>query len=182
MAELTVTHSYSEALFGAAEKSGALDDIAGQAREFLDVIKGQQKLRTFYFAPNIPRETKEEVFNKVFGDKLHKLLGNFVRLLIRRGRLELLVGALDDFQIRYERHRGNWPARVVTAADVSDEWKEKLQGALEKFTNLKLQINWYVDENVLGGVRFQVGDTLIDGTLSNGLERLRHDFERTRVF
>ena len=82
-ANLTLVDSYSDALFGAARKAGALDDIAVQITQLLDLVRGERRFRTFMEAPNISRERKEAIVQKIFGGVYHELLVNFIRMLVR---------------------------------------------------------------------------------------------------
>ncbi len=173
--------SYSEALFEAAKKAGVLDEIAEQASEIARLVEGERKLIAFMEAPNIPLEDKERVFLKIFGGKYNELLINFVRLLIRRSRLQIFFPGLEAFRDRYRKHLGIAAATIITAFSLSVEQKEQLEKALSAQTGLKLIIDYQVDPEVIGGVRFQAGDTLIDSTLKTALKSLGHKLQMAQV-
>ncbi len=181
-ANLTLVDSYSDALFGAARKAGALDDIAVQITQLLDLVRGERRFRTFMEAPNIPRERKEAIVQKIFGGVYHELLVNFIRMLVRWGRLELFFPALEGFHALYRKHKGITAAKVTSAAELDEDQKRQLEKALSDYMNLRLEVDYRVDEKVIGGLRFLCGDQLIDSTLSSKLDRLRHDLMKTRVY
>lgn len=181
-ADPALVASYSEALFEAARKANVLDDVAAQAAEIERLVEGEPKLRSFMGSPNIPRETKDELFTKVFGQSYHPLLINFVRLLIKRGRLELFFPGLDQFRERYQKHLGIVTAKVTTAVALTEEQRTQLEKVMSSFTNLRLLVDYRVEPELLGGVRVQSGDLLIDTTLRKGLDRLRHDLMQAKVY
>lgn len=180
-ADLSLVKSYSEALFGASKKEGSLEDVAAGAQLVAGLVRKDHKLASFMESPNIPRETKEDVLGRVFGQSVHKTLVNFFRLLVRRGRLELFVPTLDEFQRLFLAHKGVAAAKVVTAYNLGTEEKNKLETALNRFTGKTLHIDYEVDANVLGGVKFQCGDLLIDASVAKNLDRLERDLHATRV-
>jgi F-type H+-transporting ATPase subunit delta len=177
----TLAASYSKALFNAALKAGVEAQIADQAEQIERVVLREKKFMAFMEAPNIPRDAKEQIFQKVFGPTYHRLLIDFVRLLIRRGRLDYFFAALDGVQDCYREHIGLKSAEVVSAVPLIAADQERLKAILERHTGKKLSIKWQVDAEVLGGIRFRCGDILIDTTLSNGLRLLRSELASARV-
>lgn len=173
--------AYSEALFQTAKKADALDAIAGQVGELGQLVRSEPKLRAFIEAPNIPRDTKEQLVVRVFGGKYNTVLINFVRMLIRRGRLGIFFESLSGYQERYRAHLGIASATLTSAVELSETEKQHLEASLMRITKKKLEIDWRVDPAKIGGIRFQSGDTLIDTTIARKLEKLRHDLLETRV-
>lgn len=179
--DLSLVGAYSEALFEAAKKAGSLDAVSNQALTIENLVSSDPKLRSFMEAPNIPRETKEQVFVKVFGGRFDALLVNFVRLLIRRGRLDVLFASLASFRQHYRKHLGLASGEVYSAVELPDAQKKSLTAALEKRIGKKLEIDFKIDPKVLGGIRFRSGDILIDNTIAHRLVRLRRELLNARV-
>jgi len=174
--------SYSEALFNAAKAGEVLDVLNEQAGQLRALVEENGKFRSFLEAPNISRESKEELFVKVFGDSFHELLVNYIRMLIRRGRIELFFDSLDAFRERYAAHKGMLPASIVSAVALSEEQQAALKSALDRRLGKDLQIKYRVDQSVLGGIKFKAGDTLIDTTIRTGLDRLKVRLRQVSVY
>ncbi|MCU1469080.1 MAG: synthase subunit delta [Glaciihabitans sp.] len=64
-------------------------------------------------------------------------------------------------------------ATVTVASPLSAVRLERLQKALSAQYDKEIRINEVVDERVLGGMRIQIGDEVIDGTISNRISDLR---------
>lgn len=174
--------AYSEALFQAGVKGGVIDDLAKSVDWFNQFLDQNAKLRVFLGTPSISSEEKEGLFNKVFAKELHEMLVQFVRMLIRRGRLELLVDALSAFHDRYREHLGIAMATVTTAVEIDANLRKKVEERLTSFMKKRLVINWTVDPGIVGGLRFLSGDTLIDRTVARGLDELRETLLSARVY
>lgn len=64
-------------------------------------------------------------------------------------------------------------ATVTTAQPLSGEHLGRLEQGLARQYGRSLRINQVVDPSVVGGLRVQVGDEVIDGTVSTKLSQLR---------
>ena len=175
IADLGVVASYTEALFEAAKKKGILDQFAESIRQIQKSLtpESQARIKSVLESPNIAREKKEAVFVKLYGGRVDGMFLNFVRLLIKRNRLEAYDAVLDQFLLKYDEHRGFFRAEIVTAVELSAEEKQRMTAALGRSLGKTLLIDFKVDSSVVGGVRFKCGDILIDTTIARGLAALR---------
>lgn len=74
------------------------------------------------------------------------------------------------------KRQNRWIARVTSATELTAEQTAKLQGSLNATYGKELKLDITVDPSVLGGLRVQVGDEVIDGTLSTRLADLSRAF------
>jgi F-type H+-transporting ATPase subunit delta len=174
--------SYSEALFQTALNKGCLEEVADKADALLRTLEATPRLIVFLNTPSIGFKDKEDLILKVFHGRIHQLLENFLLLLVRRTRLDILSEVLEVFHDRYNEHRGVAPAIVTTAIALNDAMKQKVEGSFSSFMGKKLVIRWKVDPSLEGGIRFLCGDTLIDRTIERGLDELRQTLLSARVY
>ena len=64
-------------------------------------------------------------------------------------------------------------ATVTSACPIAPQQLTRLQAGLSKTYGRELRINSVVDESVIGGIRVQVGDDVIDGSVASKLNDLR---------
>lgn len=181
-ADTTLIKSYGTALFEAAKSKGVLQDVAQQAEILKGIISKEDHLIRFLNTPNIPRETKEEVFNKVFGEQFHKMLIHFVDMLIRRGRYQVFLGALEHLHELYLADQGSASGSVTTATELSGDQKAELLKVLNEFTGKKLELEYKVDPKVIGGIRFLSEDLLVENTMEAALNRLKQGMAQAKVY
>ena len=98
---------------------------------------------------------------------------NFLRLLNNKGRLAALLGIVEAAKARADAAAGRVRVSVTTPADMSlehDALAEKIGAAVGGIP----VITWKVDPTLIGGLRLQVGDKLIDGSIASRLRRLEY--------
>ena len=64
-------------------------------------------------------------------------------------------------------------ATVVTARPISAAQLDRLRAGLAKAYGRDLQVNQVIDPSIIGGLRVQIGDDVIDGSVSTKLTELR---------
>ena len=103
---------------------------------------------------------------------------NLMRLLRENRRMGALGAIADQFeQLRREDSR-RVEAVLVSAAPLDAEQQEAIAGALKARIGREVDFRFELDENLLGGVRVQVGDQVLDGSARAGLSTLAGSLSR----
>lgn len=64
-------------------------------------------------------------------------------------------------------------ATIITAAPISAAQLERLRAGLAKSYGRELKLNLVIDPSILGGIRVQIGDDVIDGSVATRINDLR---------
>jgi len=81
--------------------------------------------------------------------------------------------AVEDYQRVAATERERLVALVRVARPLSETEADRLKGALTRQYSRQVDLNVLVDPEVLGGVRVEIGDDVIDGTVSSRLDEAR---------
>lgn len=81
--------------------------------------------------------------------------------------------ALTAYQKVAAETRGQRVATVRVARPLSDAVRQRLRDTLAKQYGRQVHLNVVVDPAVVGGIRVEIGDDVIDGTVSNRLDVAR---------
>jgi F-type H+-transporting ATPase subunit delta len=168
--ELVIAKRYARALYKVAAGRDAEELALVALGAFADAFREHEELRRFLLHPAVPREAKEQLVAKLVDDELTR---DFLTLLIKKDRLELVPVMDREFDALYRRYAGVLAAELTTAEPVDDKFREELKGVLRGLTGKRVELTAHVDEKVIGGARLVVGDRVIDGTLAKRLESIK---------
>lgn len=172
MAKL-VSKIYGDALFETAMEEGRLDEFFVQVEAVKDILIKQKELFRLMDEPKIDREEKMEILKAVFGGRIAEELIGLLLILVEKGRFRETIHVLDYFLFRVKEQKGIGLARVVSAIELSDVQKEKVEkGLLETTKYRTFEIDYEVDPALIGGIRIRIGDRIVDGSIRTKLERL----------
>jgi F-type H+-transporting ATPase subunit delta len=124
--------------------------------------------------PAIAHLSKEKVLESLLEKaKPSKTTANFLRILLRNGRLTELGYINERFEAVLAERRGEVTAEVVSARPLGESQRSEIKTNLEKLTGKKVKLNFETNENIIGGVVASVGSTIYDGSVKTQLENLK---------
>ena len=94
---------------------------------------------------------------------------NFYALLIRNNDLKLINKIIEKIEEIDKEERGVVEVEISSAKKLEEETIEKLRKLIGK----KAEIYEKIDPSLIGGLKIQIGDLLLDGTLKAKLNKLR---------
>lgn len=89
------------------------------------------------------------------------------------GSYRTVPAALEHYRRVAAEARGEYVATVRVVAPLSDGDRDRLTKALREQYGREIHVNEIVDPSVLGGIRVEIGDDVIDGTVSSRLDDAR---------
>ncbi|HEU0290414.1 MAG TPA: F0F1 ATP synthase subunit delta [Burkholderiales bacterium] len=172
MAEtITIARPYAEAAFGYADSGGALAKWA-QALDAMAHLAAHPEMHAAIGNPRLTDEQLYGLFASLCGDELTAEMQNFVRVLIENGRLALAPEIRDIFLELKNEREGVVDALVESAFPLNAAQTAALVTDLERRFKRKVKPQVRVDKELIGGVRVQVGDEVIDSSVRGQLATL----------
>ena len=181
MRDRKVATRYAEALLISAKADGVLSEVAQSFAAVMEITRENKSLTIFMDSPQVRTEEKKELLQKVFGEKIEKVLLNFFFLLIDRNRIENTRDIGEVFADLVEADMGIIRAQVVTAIILPDDLAAGLESKLVAFTGKKVILEKKTNPAVLGGVCVTLGDKVLDGTVRTNLDLLSKTLGEARV-
>lgn len=161
----------------AAEQAAKLDDLEDELFRFGRIVSGSHELRSALTEPKADAAAKAALVKKLLGGRALPGTVRLVTSLVTNPRGRSLEQGLESYSKLAADRRGRVVALVTTAVVLSDSQRERLSGALTRLYGRAVQLNVDVDPSVVGGVKVQIGDEIIDGTVSSRLEGARQALE-----
>ena len=167
-----IAEVYSRALFEAAKDSDALDRVHDELGEFADALDADRNLQVFLFSPYFSSAEKRDGIRKIVSDADERVL-NFLELLAERHRMPALFRIRRSFDSMWAEENKLLPVTVTSAVELDDGLVKDIGKRIEEQTGRQVELSSSVDPDVLGGLRLQVGNMVLDATVRNRLEQLR---------
>lgn len=172
----TIARRYGTALADVVLKTGETETVRGELKAWEEMMSSNADLMSAFQNPAIAHLDKEKVLESLIAKtRPAKTTSNFLRVLLRNSRLTELAEINDRFAAVLEERSGWVAADVVSARELSFDQKAELKANLEKLTGKQVQLNFNIDQNIIGGVVTRVGSTVYDGSVKTQLENLRQE-------
>lgn len=152
--------------------SGDAGRLADELFSFGEIVKGTPELRDALSDPARDAAAKAGLVHGLLDGRA---LPATVALVIRAlsGSYRTLAVALAAYQKIASEVHGENVATVRVARELSDAERGRLADALARQYGRPVHLNLLVDPSVLGGIRVEIGDDVIDGTVSSRLDEAR---------
>ena len=126
----------------------------------------------FLFSPYFSSEEKRDGVKKIVSDADERFV-NFLELLAERHRMPALFRIKREFDALWADEHKLLPVTVTSAIELDESLVDEIGKRIEEQTDRQVELSSNVDPEVLGGLKVQVGNMVLDGTVRNRLERLR---------
>ncbi len=177
---MTAARPYARALWEVAKERGQTDAVERELDVVAQALGQAPALRDLFARPWVAGSVKRAVAQEVAGRLgLSPLTRDFVVLVARQGRGELLEGMAEVFRRLVDEDRGRLRAHVRTAVPLSKSERDRLAERLGRALGGKQVIlEETVDRGLLGGFVAEVGSYIVDASLDGQLARLRERLAR----
>ncbi|MFF4904955.1 F0F1 ATP synthase subunit delta [Streptomyces sp. NPDC001260] len=154
----------------AAQKRGALDDVEDELFRFGRIVSSNTELRAALTDRAAATSAKVELLHRLLGGRAAATTERLVTRLVTAPRGRSLESGLESLSKLAAERRERLVAVVTSAVPLSDTQKQRLGAALAKLYGRQMHLNIDVDPEVLGGIRVQVGDEVINGSIADRIE------------
>jgi F-type H+-transporting ATPase subunit delta len=121
----------------------------------------------------VSREQKEQVLQRVFESRASQNLLNFLRVLARHGRLDLLRPIARLLGKLYADHLGQAEVEIRVASPLDDQLRQEIYDRLRDGLKKEPVLKVTVDPSLIAGLVLRVGDRVFVGSIANQFELAR---------
>jgi F-type H+-transporting ATPase subunit delta len=161
---------YGRAIFEVASEEKRVDDWLTQLTALRDVMS-QPSIAAVLSNPTIPIQERMQLISTDEG--FDPEIVNLSRLLIESNRVREIAGVVEEFRDLTDAAAGRVRAVVTTAIELPGNEKNEIARQLGARLGKEVALRAQVDPRVLGGLKLQYGDRVIDATVATRLQQLR---------
>jgi len=156
----------------AAEQRGEADALEDELFGFERLVSENPDLRDALSDPARSIEDKRALLRGLLENRIGPATLQLAQQAVA-GTHRTVALAVEDYQKIVAEHRNVLVATVRVARELSDADAGRLAGALERQYHKSVHLNVVIDPHVIGGMRVEIGDDVIDGTVSGRLDDAR---------
>ncbi|HET6686534.1 MAG TPA: F0F1 ATP synthase subunit delta [Jiangellaceae bacterium] len=157
------------ALLSAADQRDVLDHVEDELFRFGQVVRAEPALRNALLDQAAPVDSRRGLVRTLLSERVTAETLQVVEHVVlgRRGRT--LEAALDHVGELAAARRRRRVAVIRVAAPLTTRHRERLEQVLAAQTGGPVHLNVVVEPDMVGGVKVEIGDEVVDGTVRSRL-------------
>ncbi len=162
---------YAKAVFELAVEEDQVEDW-GRRLEAIRGLMADAQVAAVLTNPTIATELRMALIS----DAPHVLDPqgtNLAKLLIESNRVREVSAIEEEFERLADEAAGRVRATVTTAVELSPHDRDRVEDELSRRLGKEIRMRTVVDPRILGGLKLQYGDRLVDASVSTRLQQLR---------
>jgi F-type H+-transporting ATPase subunit delta len=161
---------YARAVFELASEEGRVEEWLRHLTAIKDLMT-DASVAAVLENPTIPAARRMELI--AAPRYLDPEATNLARMLIETRHVDQAAGILDEYEQLADEAAGRIRAIVTTAVELSADDRERLGKQLSERLSKEVRLTATVDRRIIGGLKLQYGDHLVDASLATRLQQLR---------
>lgn len=176
-----IVRRYTKALYEEASQLGIQKEVNEDVTSLYNLLKSNRLLRNFFQSPILSKNKKQSVVKSLFEGKINKESLKFLLFLIEQSREDLIVPLFEDY-IGYEKEMNNKLDVVVTSVvELDKDEKEKIIRSVTEYSKKEILPSFETDESLIGGFRINMGNYVIDASISHQLDVIKNKFKQVSL-
>ncbi|AWB46275.1 F0F1 ATP synthase subunit delta [Paenibacillus sp. CAA11] len=176
--DTVVAKRYAKALYEIAAQEGRTLEVEQELKAAVQALTSDKSILNFISSPSVAESAKWQVIGGSLEGRLSAPVISLLKMLVSRGRTEILSELLDSYINISSAALGLANAVVYTTYALNEQEKQQVAEEFGALVQKKIRVENVVDTSLLGGMKVVIGDKLYDGSLAGKLERLEKSFRR----
>jgi F-type H+-transporting ATPase subunit delta len=181
MAKL-ISKTYGNALFELAVEEQKIEVFAEEIKEIMQILKAHTQLQQLMKHPKIVKEEKISILESIFKGNIQDELTGFLVLIITKDRYSEIENILNYFLEQVKALKKIGVCNVVTAVELQQEQKSKVEQKLLDTTDfLSVEMNYQVDQSIIGGMVIRIGDRVVDSSIATKISEMQKELLKIQL-
>jgi F-type H+-transporting ATPase subunit delta len=162
-----------EAMLAQAQRHGRLGQVEDELFRFSRIVDGTPDLQAALADRRADLQAKTSLVDRLLSVRTAPETVRLARQAVAGTRGRRFDMAVASFLEQAADRQDQVTATVTSAVPLSQEQLDRLTAALSTQYGRQVHTNVVIDEDVVGGIRVEIGDEVIDGTVSQRLADAR---------
>lgn len=168
-----VSQRYAKALLELADENKlAYDEVLHQLQDISKSVEASEDLNKVMSSPVISNDEKKNVLVKLFEKDNSKIVVNFLQLLVDKNKFDILTSVVKEFANEVNKLNNRLLLNVTSAIELTDSDRAMIKVKLEKVLKKEIELDWFVNREIIAGLVFEANDNIVDNSLRHKLQEL----------
>ena len=175
MAKL-ISKTYGDALFSLSVEENKTDEFIEEITQLLVVLQQEEDFSKLMNHPRVSVEEKVNLVKEIFTGRISKELVGFLTLVVTKGRYAEIQNILQYFLDSAKEFKGIGVAYVYTPLELTAQQKDAVEQKLLATTDYqKMEMNYLVDESLIGGMQIRIKDRVVDSSIRTKIAKMQQN-------
>lgn len=167
-----VVKNYVDALYSLINNNKDRNQLEEDLQNFVTIYNSNEDLKKVLSDPCLENKVKNEIVDNIFS-KSNANLANFVKLLIKEKRINLISEMLSEYENVNRTLKKELFIQIIVSEEIDDMQIDKI---VQKFKNMykvnTVKYSIEIDKKIIGGIKVIVGNTVYDASIKRQLEQI----------
>ncbi len=170
---------YAKSLIDLAQEKGQLEAVYKDMQYLQQVSRQSRDFVTLIKSPVIKADKKNAIIDAVTKGKVSDITAAFNRLLVLKGRENVLPEIVNAFIDQYNTIKDIHKVRLTTATEASEDLKRSMVEKLKAEAGLgTIELETKVDPSLVGGFILEFNNQKVDASILRDLKDVKKQFLR----
>jgi len=164
---------YADALLTVSKEMDCIVETGKSLLTIDKLIKEEKVFQAFFYTKRIVPVEKIKILKGILGDLINPVVYEFFALLAEKNEYNMFISVAKVY-VKLQKTTLNEIDVTTFSIDKIDKKiiSSIIQG-IEQSTGKNVVLNLQTDEDLLGGLKLRVGNTIFDGTIANQMAKMK---------
>jgi len=168
---------YAKSLLDLSIEQNQLEAVYADMKFLSSVSKTNPDFVQVLKSPVISGDKKEKIIESITKTRVNKITTLFISLLVRKARENYLPEIANGFIEQYNKLKNIHQVKITTATPISAELQNAIVNKVKATSSVKdIELQTVVDDELIGGFKLEMGDTLVDASILRDLNDIKKQF------
>ena len=168
-----IIKKYAQLLYQVAGTEDDINSISAHLNSIRSILKSVPELNQLLITRRVGAQDKMIILKNILGNKISDIEMDLIVLLMENGNMMLFGEVVKRFDYIFDKNSEIIKVQISSSSRLSDDEVQRISTNIENKIQKKIDVGIETDASLIGGLKLRVENTLIDGSVSNRLQKMR---------
>ena len=168
-----IIKKYAQLLYQVVVKEDDINQVSDYLQSIRNILKSVPELNQLLITRRVGVQDKMIMLKNILGNKISDIEMDLIVLLMENGNMMLFGEVVKRFDYIFDKNSEIIKVQISSSSRLSDDEVQRISTNIENKIQKKIDVGIETDASLIGGLKLRVENTLIDGSVSNRLQKMR---------